>query len=128
FTGADRDQAEGTSHQTPRGHHTATGDRSDGGTQTQSRPGNACDRRHDDHGKASQAHSRSTAAVIASTGSRRPKEEDGPRDASGRRCHETAKEGVTGGHKHYASLTRWLRRAPAGFSGAQSTASLRLAL
>src|SRR5437868_1675942 len=90
ITGADRSQAEGPPHQTPRGHHAATGDRSDGGPETQSRTGNACNRRHDTQAKASQASSGSAPAVIASTASRRPKK-GGARDRAGSRRHETAK-------------------------------------
>jgi hypothetical protein len=40
LTSGDRDQDEGSPHQTPRGHHTATGDRSDGSAEAQSRTGN----------------------------------------------------------------------------------------
>lgn len=77
--GADRNQAEGPPHQTPRGHHAATGDRSDGGPETQSRTGNACNRRHEGQAaKASQLRSRSSAAVIASTRSRRSKRKEEP--------------------------------------------------
>lgn len=55
------------------------GDRSDGGPETQSRTGNACNRRHEGQAaKASQLRSRSSAAVIASTRSRRSKRKEEP--------------------------------------------------
>src|SRR5215469_12151903 len=94
---AHRGQVEGPVHQTPRGHHAATGDRSDGGPETQSRTGNACSGRHDGQEKASQARGRSAPAIVASARSRRPKMEGEAPDRASRRRRETAKEGVNAG-------------------------------
>jgi hypothetical protein len=94
---------------TPRGHHAATGDRSDGGPETQSRTGNACNQRHDRQAKASQARNGSSPAVIASTRSRRSKKEGGGRDRAGRHHPEAAKEGLSAAIKHFLrGGSRWL--------------------
>jgi Ku70/Ku80 beta-barrel domain len=107
-TGADRSQAERVADQTPRGDRAATGDRSDGGAETQSRTGNACHRRCDSQRKASQTGSRSAPALIASARSRRPKKEGRDRDRAGRRRCEVAEEGV---NVAISTLTRQIRLA-----------------
>jgi len=51
--------------------------------------------------KASQLRGRSSAAVIASTHSRRSKKEGGARDRAGRHRPEAAKEGLSAAIKHF---------------------------